>query len=367
MNTKKFLIRLLVGFVVIFLLYVVVVLVHGTLTDFQPEQETTLTPLQESTETVIQDSVLSAAIWNVGYGGLGAESHFFYDSGNMWWAGSKMVRSDRAWVERNVQAMAGFVSQTEADFFLFQEVDWSSKRSYYTAQVDSLRLRRPDYSAWFSVNYKADRVPIPILEPWRAYGPTHSGLMTLSRIQASRSTRYQLPGNFSWPNRIFSLDRCAAVHRYPVKNGKELVLVNVHNSAYDADGSLKREQMAYLQTFFLEEYEKGNYVVVGGDWNQCPPYFPFDSFMPGRTQGYTQINIDPDYLPSDWRWGYDPRTPTNRKTKEGYQPGETFETLIDFFLVSPNVKVRTVKGIAQNFQFSDHQPVWMEFELLDFS
>jgi endonuclease/exonuclease/phosphatase family metal-dependent hydrolase len=142
-----------------------------------------------------------------------------------------------------------------------------------------------------------------------------------------------------------------------------LVVMNIHNSAYDKDGSLKRQQMAFLQELVQKEYGQGHYVLVGGDWNQCPPFFPFDKFMPGESQRHSQLNIDSDFVPADWIWAYDPTTPTNRKIETPYQKGETFETLIDFFLVSPNLKVRKVRGIDQGFQFSDHQPVWVEIEL----
>jgi len=71
------------------------------------------------------------------------------------------------------------------------------------------------------------------------------------------------------------LDRCFLVNRYPLKNGKELLIVNTHNSAYD-NGTLKKQEMAFLKQWLLDENNKGNYIVVGGDWNQCPPRFKPD-------------------------------------------------------------------------------------------
>ena len=47
-----------------------------------------------------------------------------------------------------------------------------------------------------------------------------------------------------------------------------------------------------------------------------------------------------------------------------YNPKETFITLIDYFLLSPNVKLKEVRGINQEFEFSDHQPVAMKVELI---
>lgn len=356
--------RLLAAMLGLFLLYVAAVLAYGTYDDWQPAAATALEPHQESELNPIRDSVLSFAIWNLGYGGLGEESDFFFDHGNMFFSGGRMVRAPREYVEKNIAADTLFVQTTQSDFFLFQEVDFTARRSYYINQFEEIGEELPGYAAFFAPNYKVSRVPIPIMEPWRAYGKVLSGLATYSRYQPYESARLQLPGEFPWPTRIFQLDRCVAVHRYRLANSKELVVMNIHNSAYDADGSLKRQQMAFLKELLLEEYEKkGNYVVVGGDWNQCPPYFRFDGFMPGNTQGYTQINIEPDFLPEGWKWVYDPTTPTNRKIRTPYVAGESFVTLIDFFLISPNVRARSVRCLDQQFRFSDHQPVWMEVEL----
>ncbi|MCB0638774.1 MAG: endonuclease/exonuclease/phosphatase family protein, partial [Lewinella sp.] len=172
-----------------------------------------------------------------------------------------------------------------------------------------------------------------------------------------------LPGSFGWPTRLFQLDRCLLVSRFPTAMGPELVVINAHLSAYDSDGSLKAAQMNFLQEYVQQEYEAGHHVIVGGDWNQCPPYFPFDTFMPGKTQGYTQLNITPEYLPEGWHWLYDATTPTNRKVFQPYDKDATFRTIIDFFLISPNIKAKRVKAIDQGFQYSDHQPVYLEVEL----
>jgi endonuclease/exonuclease/phosphatase family metal-dependent hydrolase len=348
----------------LFLLYVIIVLVHGTITDYQPEEKLELKADITASEGVIQDSVLSFLIWNVGYGGLGAESDFFYDTGGMLFSGGKSVRPDRDVVEKNVKGAEQFLQQTKADFFLLQEVDRQSKRSYFIDQTDRLEATKPGFASWFALNYNSPRVPLPVFEPWHVYGKTHSGLLTLSKWQATASSRYQLPGDYAWPTRIFQLDRCAAQHRYPLGNGKELVVLNIHNSAYDKGGELKKQQMAFLKEMLLDEYEQGNYVVVGGDWNQCPPYFRADTFMPGQSEGYEPISIPSDFLPENWMWVYDPTVPTNRKVSDPFKAGKTFVTLIDFFLISPNVRVKTVKGLDYQFQFSDHQPVWMEVELL---
>ena len=360
----KMLLRLVGLLLLLFLLYVIGALAYGTATDWQPEDQVALSPDQRAPRPLVGDSVLTFVSWNLGFGGLGEESDFFYDDGGFFFAHGGTVISERGVVEKNVTGIRTFAASTAADFFLLQEVDRASKRSHFIDQYAAVRNQLPAYAATFATNYRNDRVPLPIAEPWRVYGAVESGLASLSRWQPAESERLQLPGEFPWPTKIFQLDRCLLVQRFPTASGHTLTVVNLHLSAYDKGGELKAAQMKFLGRWLRDEYAKGHYVIAGGDWNQVPPYFQFDSFMPGRTDGYTQTNINPDFLPSDWTWVYDAATPTNRKTRTPYVKGETFETLIDFFVISPNVKVKRARGIQQGFQFSDHQPVYMEVELL---
>ncbi len=359
----KLLRKILFSLVGVYLLYIIGVLIFGTVKDYQPPPAETLSRSDPATVTPIRDSILRLTIWNIGYCGLGAESDFFYDNGGFFLAGRHSVRSSRDLVNKNLNGIKQVASGIQSDFYLFQETDKGSKRSYFINEFEELGKQMEGYHQAFGLNYLVDFVPLPLLEPWRAYGRTESGLATYSRYEPVEAVRRQLPGNYAWPTRIFQLDRCALVQRYPLQNGKELLLLNIHNSAYDELGKLKTQQLDFLKKIFLEAYEAGNYVIAGGDWNECPPYFRFDGFMPDKTQGYRQLNIDPDFMPPGWKWVYDPGIPTNRKNKTAYQPGETFVTIIDFYLISPNIRVRSVKTVDTGFRFSDHQPVWMEVEL----
>ena len=123
--------------------------------------------------------------------------------------------------------------------------------------------------------------------------------------------------------------------------------------------------MDFLREKLLVEYEAGNYVIVGGDWNQCPPNIQADVFMKGKANedAYDQLSIAEDFMSKDWHWAYDVSVPTNRKAAEVYDPEETFVTLIDFFLVSPNVEILNVQGVDQAFAFSDHQPVKLRVKI----
>ncbi|MFN0013938.1 MAG: endonuclease/exonuclease/phosphatase family protein [Saprospiraceae bacterium] len=346
-------------------IYLLCVFLHGWLSDWQPEGQTRLIPDSggDYIEIAEQDTVLSFLAWNIGYAGLGAESDFFFDDQGIWYSGSSMVFPPQSLSAKNMTGIKQTLANTKADFFLLQEVDELADRSHRINQHLASQRVLIDYWGTFAPNYKCTRVPIPILEPWNHYGYVQSGLSTFSRFQFRLATRYQLPGKYPMPDRMFQLDRCVALHRYALKNGKQLVVMNVHNSAHDPGGKIKAIQLPFLRDLAVAEYKQGNYVVLGGDWNQCPPNFRFDSFMPGNTQGYLQGNVPSDMFPDDWRFAYDPTVPTNRKCRDPYVRGKTFVTLIDYFLVSPNIQVKAVKCLDQQFQFSDHQPVWMEVVL----
>jgi endonuclease/exonuclease/phosphatase family metal-dependent hydrolase len=349
--------------VALILLYFTVLFIHGWFTDWKPAEVTVLSSRQAAFSGPVPDTVLRVAIWNVGFGAQGNESDFFFDDEGMWYSGSSMVRCPRNLVDKNIDGALDYLKSSRADLYLLQEVDVRSDRSYNLPQWEMYQQALPDFAATMALNYVCPRVPIPLLEPWNAYGSVESGLGTLSRYQPIEAIRYSLPGQYPMPDRMFQLDRCIGFHRYPTAKGPELVVMNIHNSAYDPGDKIKAIQLPYLRDLAVKEYEKGNYVLIGGDWNQCPPHFRFDTFMPARTQGYEQGNVPADFFPEDWVFAYDPGLSTNRKLRDPYIKGETFETLIDFFLVSPNLKVLSIKGQDQSYRFSDHQPVILDIRM----
>ncbi len=326
------------------------ILVLGTATDYRPDPEIILA--EDADAPLLEDSIFNLMIWNIGYCGLGDNMDFFYDGG-------KGVRSTRERVGENLDGVLGYVEMLNSiDFFLFQEVDLNSRRSYRTDQLAALGGILPDYQRVAGLNYKVLFVPLP---PRNPYGKVTSGIATMSRYQSVESVRRGFPGNYSWPMGPFMLDRCFLVNRYPVANGKELLVVNTHNSAYD-DGSLRKAQMEYLHSFLMEEYGRGNYIVVGGDWNQTPA--GFHPMFEGNVFDTVQLAwVEEDYLPGDWTWLCDPEVPTNRRVDIPYDPAVTRTTVIDYYLLSPNIEALEVKGVQLNFRNSDHNPVLASIRL----
>ena len=236
-------------------------------------------------------------------------------------------------------------------------MDRKSKRSYKLDQFISIESELKNYSSYFAANYDVFFVPVPLTSPM---GKVFSGISVLSKSEPSLSTRYAFPGIYGFPKLLFMLDRCFLVNRYPLTNGKELIFINTHNEAFDP-GDIRKAQMDYLKIFVHDEYKNGNYVIAGGDWNQCPPDFT-PAFKENQVNT-AQMVISSDYLPSDWKWIYDNTIPSNRTVIAAYDPSTTTTTVIDFFLLSPNIQEISVKCINLNFENSDHNPVIMKAKL----
>lgn len=349
----KSILKALLYVVLISVIIFVLFLLKSTFGDYKPREQSILLQ-NESSDILSSSTAYKLIIWNIGYCGLDASMDFFYDGG-------KQVRPSKQKVEENLDSVISILKNNDSiDFYMLQEVDIDSKRSYYINQNDSIKESLTGYFSTSALNYKVAFVPVPVAKPM---GKVKSGLQTLSKYSASLVSRHSYPGNYSWPMGVFMLDRCFMVSRFSVDNTKELVLINTHNSAYD-DGSLRAAQMDYLKDFLISEYEEGKYVIVGGDWNQSPAGFNkhiedwiFDD------ENYAEI--PESYMDTTWTWAFDTKTPTNRRVKKVYNRDETPTTLIDFYLLSPNIKKKSVKTLDLNFNNSDHHPVVLELVLED--
>ena len=329
-----------------------IVIGFATLTDYRPDVSEVFPNLKSTSDTLPDSAAINLLIWNIGYCGLDKHMDFFYDGGTK-------VRTPEEQLRFNYSAISRFLQTDDSvDMILLQEVDVRSKRSYRINEVQQFTEVLNEYSAYYGKNYDVFFVPVPPAHPM---GAVNSGLLSLSRINPATTARYTFPGQYGWPKRLFMLDRCFMVMRFPVSNGKELLVINTHNEAYD-DGSIRDQQMSYLKEFLLSEYKQGNYIVVGGDWNQCPPgfkpHFSEDVFDTLNNKG-----VEVNYLPPDWQWVYDANTPTNRRLDIAYSRGKTLTTVIDYFLLSPNVRPLAYKITDLGFENSDHQPVSIKIAL----
>lgn len=285
--------------------------------------------------------------FNIGYAGLDKDQDFFFDGGTMGRSKSREKTLE------NLEGMQDFLREADPDFILFQEVDRNSLRTYRIDQHAFFQEGLPGYGSVFASNYTALWVPVPVLKPM---GDVHGGMATFSRYLTLQAERYALEGQESWPMKLFELDRCFIETVHPLDNGKSLIMVNLHLSAYDAGGELRNAQSAHLKRYIEERYAEGHYVVLGGDWNQLISDIQRED--PGFLESWPSwlVEVQADFEEMGFQWGVG-EAMTVRDLDAPYVPGVTFETIIDGFLVSPNLEIVEVTGHDLGFTYSDHNPV----------
>ena len=342
------------GIVGVAALLFVILLLFITITEYRPQDEEPA-EVANNTATVKEYVELAKPIdiisWNIGYCGLGAAQDFFMDGGTM-------VRpSDKKEVEENLAGVIETLKRYPSDFYFIQEMDKSSKRSYYIDQTAALAEALGTALA-YTYNFKASYVPYPI----PPIGKVSSGVGLFTRYPFTDAYRFGLPVPFKWPVSTVNLKRCMLITRFPLESGRELITAVLHLEAYD-DGEGKIAQTNALIDFIHAEYQAGNYVIAGGDFNQTFPgtqvrYPLYDEFwMPGAISG--------DSLPVGWQFAVDDRVPSCRLNKAPYTPALTDENIhkkwpyyvIDGFIVSPNISVVSVETLDESFRYADHNPV----------
>jgi endonuclease/exonuclease/phosphatase family metal-dependent hydrolase len=360
--------NILKRFLIVIILFAVIFV--GTLTVFEYKPKDVENVIIENNQDVrvkLNES-MTFMTFNIGYAGLGENEDFVLDGG------TNGIPENKDIVLDYLAGIQETLLEYPVDFYLLQEVDLKSRRSYKINQLDDIHEDLgTSYSYQFAYNFKSLLVPFPLsLTDYIGY--VESGIATFANFRVEESKRFQFPGEFSWPLRVANLKRAMMVSRLEIEGStKELVIVNLHMSAYDGDGSLRAQEMQFLRDFMEIEKDLGNYVVVGGDFNQTFP--EANGIYPVTQDFYEAFPIENDFLPNGYSFMVDLTKPTCRLLNQPYDPSSanTQYYIIDGFIVSSNIEVekfqdtQTVAGaltIDLEFENSDHNPVVMKIKLL---
>ena len=321
-------------------------LIYLTAREYRPEAVEEISVPQGSKQ-LAPGSELTLLTYNIGYGALSQNEDFFMDGG------TKVEPESRELVEENLKGIAQILASNPSDVYFLQEADIDSKRSYHIDEQAYME-KALGMGSMFAYNFKCDFVPYPL--PF--IGHVEGGLLTLTDLKVSEASRIALPESFSWPIKTCNLKRCLLKARIPLEGSdKELVLINLHLEAYDS-GEGKIAQSRMLAEVLQEEYEKGTYVIAAGDFNQT--FEGMDAKYPvTNTEYWAPGVISSSDLPEVFSFALDDTYPTCRLLNAPYTGSyETSQVyVIDGFIVSPNVEVKTVEVQNVDFRYTDHQPV----------
>ncbi len=128
-------------------------------------------------------------------------------------------------------------------------------------------------------------------------------------------------------------------------------------------GDAKAKQLGQLMDLLKEEYEKGNYVIAGGDFNQ--------TFSTTDYAKYPKMNdwvcpvIDASLYPG-FQFLMDDTHPTCRSLYKTYFDSDKEHHqyyMIDGYVVSGNIEVTSLETMDLGFKNTDHNPVTLSFVL----
>ena len=360
--TKKKVTWLITGLLLAVLLFLLNYFIYLFTTYKRIPDKVELQVLQGTNRDELQtgeDITYSVLTYNVGFGAYVPEYSFFMDGGKYSRAFSKEAALQA------IEGSASVVKQLQPDFVLLQELDLRATRSYDTNQYEIVSSYLPSYTSSYAVNFDSAYLLYPFHEP---HGKSISCIALYSAHPVTSAIRRSLPIETDF-SKFFDLDRCYSVAEIPA-NGKNLVVYNVHLSAYSSDENMRNAQMELLFQDMEEQYKKGNYVICGGDFNRDLKADwtkgldankdtwaqPFDRTMlpDGFVMGLDQLSSDIVQSMPD----------TNRSAETPYEPGITTTYTLDGFIYSDNVTMLSYETIDLQYEYSDHNPVYMTFTLL---
>ncbi len=302
---------------------------------------------------------------NFGFGAHDKDFSFFMDKGIMKDGtpvkGVLSGASSKEQVIDNTNMAIDLIKSKNADFVLLQEVDEDSTRGFNVNQVEMIENGVSNYASVFDYNLHVPYLMVPITDP---HGFAVSGLLSFSKYKLDSAVHRQLYINEGFISKFVDLDRCFTTMRVPVEDKKELVLINLHLSAYDKGGSARKEQLKFLNSVMEEEYKKGNYVILGGDFNHIlsSDYKVLES----QQKKPAWVFLFPeDQLAKNFRIVHSKNANdvgTCRTSDLPYKKGVNFRAVIDGFIVSDNVEASS-EIIDTEFEYTDHNPVMMKFKL----
>ena len=295
--------------------------------------------------------------WNIGFGAYEDDYGFFMDGGTQSWAWS------RERLDANLKNMQARLKEQAADFYLIQEVDFDATRSYHVDERVYLNDALNGFSSVFAQNYDSPFLFYPVTQP---HGASKAGIMTFSSFKIASAKRVELPIETGF-TKFLDLDRCYSISRIPMQGDRELIIYNLHLSAYTSDGTIATEQLKLLLKDMQAEYEKGNYCIAGGDFNK--------DLLGDSSKYFGKSDVEYSWaqpIPEGTLSGFDIRliapldeshpVPSCRNADGPYHDGQYVLT-IDGFLVSANIEVLESKVYDYGFKYSDHNPVYMDLIL----
>ena len=354
---KKETIHIILTILGIILFIALLLFIFIFLTEYNPRDVENIDVINNNDNKVNKNDTLSIMTYNIGFASLDEKQDFFLDGGKT------NGNLDKNLQLNNMNGIIDIMKNNKSDIYLFQEIDLNSTRTHNINQIELLRNSDASLSSSFAYFHKVLWIPYPV---FNMMGHVESGLATLNKYN-SINTRISLSSPYKLPISSFMFKRPLIKTIIPIEGfDKNLVVFNLHLEAYDTDGT-RVKQLNKLLYEMQVEYDNGNYVIAGGDFNQKFPNLDNSKYPILNESHFVANTIEKDFLNNDFKYANDDTFATSRLLNKPYNINDKDTQLyvIDGFIVSNNIKVESVKVIDTKFKYSDHNPVRLEFKLID--
>ena len=351
----RFFRNLLILIVVLALAAVIGLWVMINKTAYAPEEREMIETSGRSENVISPEASLTVLTWNIGNGSSGSDADYFLDGG------TNVVTTTEDRVKENTDEIIARLQEYNPQIMLLQQVDFNSTRSFYYDESAAISSAFEETESSYAIDQKAHLVPWP----WPMIGKIKGGSLTLSRINQKDAERIALSVTVKKPDNLFSVRPCMVVTRYPIYSvEQELVVINVRLISYENPEDI-RNQMTALRDFMKEEYDKGNFVIAGGDFYQS--FASEESGFPTVEGRWQPDKVASDLFEEGWRVvtgsnGVATQRSLNLPLKEGTQDQIQYY-ITDGFITSPNIDIDSVETKDLQFVSSDHNPVVIRITL----
>lgn len=239
--------------------------------------------------------------------------------------------------KENLNEIIFLLEERSYDICLLQESDWINISNYLINPSKKIATHFKEHSFIYGTNSNLFKM-------------FDSGNMTLTKYDSTnKCLKIPVKGK-GLINDKFYVHKLLIESRIKIDGtDKELVVFNIHLAPMAKNRSVKLKQIKYILELAKLEYERGNYVVIGGDWNTDLSFK--DQVHP--------ILSEFEEIFNDEIWEFKKHEGTTHQfiNKDGKEKNQ----IIDGFLFSPNINGYV--NILEEYKYSDHNPVELKLKL----
>ena len=269
------------------------------------------------------NSAIKILTYNIGDCCYGTNDKYKYVLGKQF---DSFYKAPKTQVEENLNGVINIIESGNYDICLLQEVNALTPVNYYINANKKITEYFKDYQSCFQSNSNILNI-------------VNNGNLTLSKHSTSFE-QHKIPiRGKGFVNNLAYVHKALTIARIPIEDTKSnLVIYNIHLTPFSRNLDVKRAQFKYILALAKAEYEKGNYCVIGGDWNTGLDDIPFEK----EIKEVLNDNI----------WEF---ICVDGITRSAHKKDRLDTSTLDGFYFSPNI-TGNIKSL-ENFKYSDHSPV----------